>query len=75
MAKVYKLTCTYSTADGSKAQHSFSYVKPPEDITATQLKTFMNAEVTNGSIFRKPPVAPLSAKIVATEETVYDLEE
>ena len=73
MATIYKFEFTFGTADGGTTTMKIPYANT--DQGATQVNNFMNAIITNGSIFAKVPVSKKSAKLVKTEETTFVLDE
>lgn len=68
-----KLVLTFKCASGDSK--SFSYAHAKNNITTSQVKTVVNALITNGSIFADAPLSAISAKIVTTTEEPFDLSE
>lgn len=70
MAAGTKLILRFGTASGEK---NFTYNYANAEATALSIKTAMNAMITNGSIFRSPPLTIISAKAQVITETEFDL--
>lgn len=71
MAITYKLQLKFGTGSGEKTW-SFSCAKqsPP----AASVKALMNTMITNGSIYKFPPLEMHSATIVTTTENSISLD-
>lgn len=65
-----KLVMGFGTTDGSKTV-SLNYAK--SSVSPSQVKTLMQAFITNGTIFEAQPLTMRSAKLVTTSETPFDL--
>lgn len=65
-----KIVITFATDNGDK---NFTYNHASTEATSTQVKTFITAMITNGSIFQNVPLSAKAAKIVTTTENEYDL--
>lgn len=65
------LVLTFQTSSGDKTTFTFPYAK--SNATANQVRSAVNAIITNGSIFEDVPVTAHSAKIVTTTETDISL--
>lgn len=72
MASSQKLQLKFGTIDGVKTWN-FNYAKTSPPVS--QVKTLMNAMITNGSIYKYVPLEARSAAIVITTESYYDLDE
>lgn len=72
MASSTKLVLEFYSATGETIQYSYKYAKPSAG--TENVKALMQAMITNGTIFARPPVAAKSAKEVITTESVYDLD-
>ena len=70
MAAGTKLVLRFGTASGEK---NFIYNYGNAQATASSIKTLMNAMITNGSIFKYPPLTAVSAKAQITSETEWDI--
>ena len=70
MAAGTKLVLRFGTMMGEK---NFSYNYGDEEADTSDIKAAMQAIITNGSIFRNPPLTPISAKCVVTSETEFDI--
>ena len=65
-----KLQLRFVTTNGEK-NFTFSRVDP--NVTTQQVKTLMNAMITNGSIYKYAPLSQVSAKTIITQEVNHDL--
>lgn len=72
MANSQKLQLKFGTIDGVKTWN-FNYAKTSPSLT--QVKSVINAMLTNGSIYKYVPLEARSAAIVVTTESYYDLDE
>lgn len=70
MAAGTKLVLRFGTTSGEK---NFTFNYGNANAANTDVKTLMNAIITNGSIFRYPPLTAISAKAQVTTETTFDL--
>lgn len=68
MARQLKLV--FDTMGGQK---TWTYKNANENVTATQVKNLMDTMITNGSIYKYPPLAKVSATAVITETQEYDI--
>lgn len=66
------LSITFGTATGDSTNIRISQFNPETD--AEHVNIIAQAIITAGDIFKKPPVVPKSAKIVATTTTDVELE-
>ena len=66
-----KLAMVFKDAENNNVNLNYSYADP--NVQASDVKTLANAIVTNGSIFKKVPVAKKSAKVVTTTENELDI--
>ena len=71
MAAGTKIVMEFYNAAGTTTTHSYSYGNA--SATAASIKAYMNAAITNGSMFKVPPVSIKGAKAVVTTETTFDL--
>lgn len=71
MAEGTKLQLVFQTNESKNTTMTFNYGKPTA--TTADVKALMTAITTNGTIFETVPVTPVSAKLITTTETVYDL--
>ncbi len=71
MAAGTKLQLKFETMAGIKTWN-FNYAK--SEPTDQQVRTAMQAMITNGSVFEHPPIRASSAKTITTTETVFDIE-
>lgn len=71
MASVCVLKTTFRKGNGDSLVFSHRYADP--EVSASNVKAFMQSMVTNGDIFENVPVSISSAKKVTTEETAIDL--
>ena len=71
MAAGTKLQLKFETMAGIKTWN-FAYAK--SEPTDQQVRTAMQAMITNGSVFENPPIRASSAKTITTTETVFDIE-
>lgn len=69
MASYQKLVLRFGTTSGEK---SFSYNYANDDVDPADVKTAMNTMITNGSIFKYPPMTIISAKVQIQSE--YDID-
>ncbi len=70
MAAGTKLILRFGTASGEK---NFIYNYGNSSATSSSIKNAMNAMITNGSIFRYPPLTIISARAEVTSVTEFDL--
>lgn len=70
MAESMKLILRFGTTSGEK---NFTYNYASSTATAAQVKTVMQTMITNGEIFKYPPLTIISAKRQVTTETEFDL--
>lgn len=66
MASGTKLQLKFGTAYGEKTW-TFNYAK--SNASSQNVNTLMDTMITNGSIYRYPPLSKVSAKLVVTSET------
>lgn len=71
MAEGTRLTLTFDTSEGKTASVTFNYAKP--SATTAQVKTLMQAMITNTDVFASTFTAAKSAKLTTTTESTYDL--
>lgn len=71
MARTYKLVLDFLTAAEKTTRFTYNYADANNE--ASDVTTLMNAIITNGSIFKNVPVTKKAAKLVATEETAYNI--
>ena len=69
MATTAQLKLVFDTMGGQKTW-TFKQVK---DATLAEVKTLMDTMITNGSIYKYPPLSKVSAQRVITETQDYDL--
>lgn len=72
MAAGTKLILRFGTTSGEK---NFTYNYTNTNLSSAGIKAAMNAIISNGSIFRYPPLTIISAKTQVTSETTYNLDE
>lgn len=72
MATVTRLYLTFTRNNDTTMSVSYNYVK--NDISVENVKALMEGIVANGDIFERTPAAIKGARIVTTEETVFDLD-
>lgn len=70
MAIVNTLKMSFVTADSTRTVN-LKYANP--NVTSTNVKRLMNDFVANSAIFEINYIAPKSAKLVQTEETIIDI--
>lgn len=70
MAEGTSLRLQFETMAGLKTW-TFNNAKPSAGLQ--NVRTLMQAMITNGSIFENPPIRAYSAKEVTTTETEYNL--
>ena len=70
---IYKLSLVFSDADNKNVTFTLPYTEP--NVQAGHINTFMDAVITNGVIFPRPPVTKKSASLVKTDTTVFDVTE
>lgn len=68
----YKAYLVFNAADDKTV--TFSYPSKSA-VNSTNMKTVMDAFITNGSIFQTPPVSKKAAYIIATDQTNIDISE
>lgn len=71
MAEGTKLQLVFETNESKNMTMTFSYAKPTA--TASDVRTLMQAIITNNGIFENVPTVMKSAKMITTTEQVYDL--
>ena len=71
MAEGTKLVLAFETSEEKTASYTFNYAKP--SATVAQVKSLMQAMITNTSTLENTLVGMKSAKTVTTTETAYDL--
>lgn len=71
MAEGSKLVLTFDTSEGKTATINFNYAKPAA--TTANVKSLMQAMITNTQVFATTLVSAKSAKVVTTSESTYDL--
>lgn len=67
-----KLILRFGTTSGEK---NFTYNYGNASALASDIKRAMQTMITNGSIFKYPPLTIISAKAQTTTETEFDLED
>lgn len=70
MASGTKIVFRFGTTSGEK---NFSYNYGDDDASSANIKAAMQAMITNGQIFKYPPLTAISAKYVITTEGEYDI--
>lgn len=70
MATTTKLVMTFGTTEGRK---NITYNHAKDTSTTMQVKTLMQAFITNGTLFLAQPLTMYAAKIVTTTEDEFDL--
>lgn len=70
MASGTKLIFRFGTTSGEK---NFTYNYGDDDASSANIKAAMQAMITNGAIFKYPPLTAISAKYVITTEGEFDL--
>lgn len=70
MAATTKLILRFGTLSGEK---NFTYNYGNADAPDSDVKAAMQAMITNGSIFKYPPLSMISAKVQVTTESEFDL--
>lgn len=71
MAAGTKIIFEFKNAAGNTVRHSYNY--GDAETTASTVKAYMNAAITNNAIFVNPPTAISKAYAVVTTETEFDL--
>lgn len=67
-----KLKMTFTCEGGTgKVAYTYKYADP--EVTEANVKALVNALITNGSIFAKPPLTALGAELIVTTTTEYDI--
>ena len=69
----YKVVCSFKDAEGNTINHSIT--PAGSGVTGAVVKAYMQAAVTNGSIFKRVPTVIVGAKMVQTTETEITLPE
>lgn len=64
------LKLVFETMGGRK---TWSFKRASTDATAEEVNALMNTMITNGSIYKYPPMEKVSATMVVTQETHYQL--
>ena len=67
----YELDTKWQDTDGKNFSKTFKYHN--SESTDAQVKTFAQAYITNGSMFKRVPTQCISATKVQITETPYDL--
>lgn len=70
MATTKKLQLKFGTTFGTK---TWTFANVNGNADATTIKTLMQAMITNGSIYKYPPLTMDSANIIQTTTTEVDL--
>lgn len=70
MAVGNTLVLKFGTASGER---TFSFKYGNASARASDIKALMNAMITNGSIYKTPPLTIVSAKVQVVTETEFDL--
>lgn len=70
MAAGSKLILRFGTASGEK---NFSYNYGDDDASTQDIQAAMNAMITNGSIYKYPPLTIISAKCEVTTVTDFSV--
>lgn len=70
MATTSKLILKFETMGGQKTW-SFANMNP--EVTTAKVKGLMDTMITNGSIYKYPPLAKVSAVMQTVTENDYDL--
>lgn len=65
-----KLILRFGTTSGEK---NFTYSYADDDVAANNVKTAMQTMITNGDIFKYPPLTAISAKVQVTSTTDIDI--
>lgn len=73
MAAGTKIVFSFGNASGNTVNYSYNYGNA--SALASDIRTAMNTMITNGVIFKNPPVTIIGAKAVVTTETEFDLSE
>ncbi|MBQ7221415.1 MAG: DUF2922 family protein [Synergistaceae bacterium] len=68
-----KLVLTFADASGNDVKMSYSHAD--SEAEASDVRTAIQAIITNGSIFTAVPVSAKSAKLVITTESNIELSE
>ena len=70
MASTTKLRLKFGTMSGTKTWN-FNYAETTQ--SASAVKTLMSTMITNGSIYKYPPLTAESAEVVQTTSTSVDI--
>ena len=70
MAAGTKVILRFGTTSGEK---NFTFNYGDASTAISDVKALMTAMITNGSIFRYPPLTAISAKAQVTTETEFDI--
>lgn len=70
MASGIQLQLRFGTISGEK---TWTIKNVKDTITTAQVKTAMDAMITNGSVYKYPPLSKVSAKRIVTTEETYDI--
>lgn len=73
MANAVKLVISYATLDGSTTTHTYNYAKP--DLGTSFVKALVNQTINAKAIFAKEPAMAKTAKLVTTQESIFDIDE
>lgn len=72
MANSNSLILKFGTLNGEKTWTFSEIVAEP---TVQQVKTLVETMITNGSIYKYPPLTHVSAKVRQVTETDYDIDD
>lgn len=64
------LKLVFETMGGRK---TWSFKRADTEATTAQVKNLMDTMITNGSIYKYPPMEKVSATMVITQNVEYDL--
>lgn len=67
----YKVVCSFKDANDKTITHTLQ--PSGASVTGSVVKSYMQACITNGSIFKSVPATIVGAKLVQTTETALDL--
>lgn len=70
MAAGTRLVLRFGTTSGEK---NFTYRYGNAEALASDVKSLMETMITNGSIFKYPPLTIISAKAEVTSETTFNV--
>ncbi|MBQ7578778.1 MAG: DUF2922 family protein [Synergistaceae bacterium] len=71
MATSVKVVMAFTCDDGKN--HNFSYKYADPELRTADVRTLVQAIITNGSVFDPVPVSLEGAKLVTTTENEFDL--